>query len=73
MRKYKCDIQHCRADARNELTSIMRCGHYRVFYRNLPSEYYVTAVQTGFYAEKKTKWQNYFRVLKGNAGGRSTG
>ena len=64
MRKYKCDIQNFRAGAKNELTSTMRCGRFRVFYRDLPAEYNVTCVRTGFYADKKTKWQKYFRVGK---------
>lgn len=66
MRKYKCDIQNFRAGAKNEMSRTMRCGRYRVFYRDLPAEYNVTCVRTGFYAEKKTKWQKYFRVGKEN-------
>lgn len=64
-KKYRFDNLDFRVGITNELTHIMRCGRYRVFYREIPSSYNVTAVCTGFYANKKRLWQKYFRVLKG--------
>ncbi len=63
-RKSRCDVQNFNVGGRNELTRTMRCGRYRVFVRTLPLEYHVAAVCTGFYADKKTRWQKYFRVLQ---------
>ena len=47
---------------KNEITRTMRCGKYRVFVRDIPTEYHVTAVRTGFYENKKVTWDRYFRV-----------
>ncbi len=63
-RKSRCDVQNFNVGGKNELTRTMRCGRYRVFARTLPAEYHVAAVRTGFYADKKTRWQKYFRVLQ---------
>ena len=63
-RKYKFDNLGFRAGGKNELTGTMRCGKYRVFEREIPSGYHITAVRVGFYADKKMQWQRYFRVGK---------
>ena len=61
-RKYKFDNLGFRAGGKNELTGTMRCGKYRVFEREIPSGYHITAVRVGFYADKKMQWQRHFRV-----------
>ena len=61
-RKYKFDNLGFRAGGKNELTGTMRCGKYRVFEREIPSGYHITAVRVGFYADKKMQWERYFKV-----------
>ncbi len=62
VRKYKRVNLNFRAGSKNEITRTMRCGKYRVFVRDIPTEYHVTAVRTGFYENRKFTWDRYFRV-----------
>ena len=62
MKKYKLEILNFRAGDKNEITGTMRCGKYRLFERAIPTGYNITAVRTGFYANKKVTWERYFRV-----------
>jgi hypothetical protein len=62
VRKYKRVNLNFRAGSKNEITRTMRCGKYRVFVRDIPTEYHVTAVRTGFYENRKVTWDRYFRV-----------
>lgn len=50
--------------AENEITGSMRCGKYRVFERDIPEGYNITAVRVGFYAAKKVQWERCFRVTR---------
>ena len=45
--------------AENELPGI---DHYRVFYREIPQEYYVTAVVVGFSTDGAITWNDSFRI-----------
>ena len=62
MKKYKLESLNFRAGDKNEITGTMRCGKYRLFERAIPTGYNITAVRTGFYANKKVTWERYFRV-----------
>ena len=44
-----------------EITDEMDCGKYRVSRRELPAEYPVTTVATGYYVDNDWVWRNYFR------------
>ena len=61
-KKYKFDNRGFRAGAKNELTGNMRCGQYRVFEREIPKEYNITAVWVGFNTGGKITWSRWFRV-----------
>ena len=62
MKKHKLEILNFRAGDNNEITGTIRCGKYRLFEREIPTGYNITAVRTGFYANKKVTWERYFRV-----------
>ena len=62
MKKHKLEILNFRAGDNNEITGTIRCGKYRLFERAIPKDYNITAVRTGFYANKKVAWERYFRV-----------
>ena len=62
MKKYKLESLNFRAGDNNEITGTIRCGKYRLFERAIPTDYNITAVRTGFYANKKVTWERYFRV-----------
>jgi len=62
MKKHKLEILNFRAGDKNEITGTIRCGKYRLFERAIPKDYNITAVRTGFYANKKVTWERYFRV-----------
>lgn len=62
MKKHKLEILNFRAGDNNEITGTIRCGKYRLFEREIPTDYNITAVRTGFYANKKVTWERYFRV-----------
>ena len=62
MKKYKLESLNFRAGDNNEITGTIRCGKYRLFEREIPTGYNITAVRTGFYANKKVTWERYFRV-----------
>lgn len=64
-KKYKFDNRGFRAGAKNELTRQMRCGKYRVFEREIPKEYNITAVWVGFNTGGKITWSRWFRVETG--------
>ena len=53
-----------RPGAGNEITGSMRCGKYRVFERNIPEGYNITAVMVGFYTDKKIQWERCFRLTR---------
>lgn len=38
-------------------------GKYRVMKRELPTEYPITAIVTGYYKDRKWIWKNYFRPI----------
>ena len=61
-KKYRFDNRGFRAGDKNEITRTMRSGKYRVFVREIPAEYHITAVSVGFYADKKMQWSRQFRV-----------
>ena len=61
-KKYRFDNRGFRAGDKNEITRTMRSGKYRVFVREIPAAYHITAVSVGFYAEKKMQWSRQFRV-----------
>lgn len=62
MKKHKLEILNFRTGDKNEITDTIRCGKYRLFEREIPTGYNITAVRTGFYANKKVTWERYFRV-----------
>lgn len=45
----------------NEITDKMNCGEYRVCVREIPQDYSITRISTGYYADGKWIWQRYFR------------
>lgn len=61
-KKHKFDNLDFRVGSKNEITGTMHCGKYRLFERVIPTNYNITAVRTGFYANKKATWERYFRV-----------
>ena len=61
-KKYRFDNLGFRAGDKNEITRTMRSGKYRLFVREIPAEYHITAVSVGFYADKKMQWSRQFRV-----------
>ncbi len=44
-----------------EITDDIDCGKYRVSRRELPTEYSITAIVTGYHENGKWIWENYFR------------
>ena len=38
-------------------------GEYRVMKREIPTEYSVTSIETGYYKNGEWIWKNYFRPL----------
>ena len=46
-----------------EITHDLNCGKYRVMKRDLPTEYPITSIVTGYYKNGKWFWQNYFRPI----------
>ena len=64
-RQYQFDNQGFRGGRDNELTGVMECGKYRVFEKDIPSEYNVTAICVGFNIDGgATEWEDYFRMSK---------
>ena len=63
-KKYGFDNRGFRAGAKNEITKRMRCGKYRVFVRDIPEEYNVTAVTVGFNTGGIIQWTRCFRLAK---------
>lgn len=63
-KKYGFDNRGFRAGAKNEITKKMRCGKYRVFVRDIPEEYNVTAVTVGFNTGGTIQWARCFRLAK---------
>lgn len=49
-----------------EITNDINCGKYRVCCREIPQEYSVTAIYTGYYTDKHWVWQECFRPLYEN-------
>ncbi len=48
---------------KNEITSMMDCGQYRVSSQVIPSEYAVYKIVTGYIVDGKWEWQGNFRPL----------
>lgn len=46
-----------------EITDDMNCGKYRVCCREIPQEYSVTAIYTGYYTDEHWVWQECFRPM----------
>ena len=46
-----------------EVTDLMNCGRYRVSVRDIPTDYSVTRMVTGYYANGEWSWQRYFRPV----------
>ena len=44
-----------------EITSEINCGIYRVYVRDLPKDYSVTEIETGYYSDGKWIWQRSFK------------
>lgn len=44
-------------------------GAYRVMKREIPTDYSVTSIVTGYYKDEKWIWQNYFRPIYSFSGG----
>ena len=44
-----------------EITETMDCGKYRVMKREIPTEYSITSIVTGYYKNGNWIWKNYFR------------
>lgn len=63
-RKFKFDNLSFQAGGKDEITKTMRCGKYRVFEKEIPSEYNITAVRVGFHADKKVQWGYWFRLKR---------
>ena len=63
-KKYGFDNRGFRAGSKNEITKRMRCGKYRVFVRDIPEEYNVTAVTVGFNTGGTIQWTRCFRLAK---------
>ena len=47
----------------HEVTNLMNCGKYRVSVRNIPSDYSVTRIMTGYYVDNIWVWQKYLRPI----------
>lgn len=47
----------------NEITDLINCGEYRVSVRDIPSEYAITGIETGFYSGDKWIWHAVFRPI----------
>lgn len=63
-KQYKFDNRGFRPGGKNELTTTMRCGKYRVFERDMPAEYNITKVWVGFNTNGKITWNQYFQVVE---------
>ncbi len=61
-RQYKFDNLGFRAGANNEITRQIHSGKYRVFERDIPEEYNITAVMVGYNTDKKIQWTRWFRL-----------
>ena len=46
-----------------EITDEFNCGRYRVMKRDLPTEYPIISIVTGYYKNDKWLWQDYFRPV----------
>lgn len=46
-------------------------GEYRVMRRELPTEYSVTSIETGYYKNGEWIWKNFFRPVYEFEGGES--
>ena len=46
-----------------EITSEINCGEYRVCKRELPTEYSITSIVTGYHKDGSWIWQNFFRPI----------
>ena len=57
--QYKFDNRGFRVGSDNELEGIK---HYRVFEKEIPEEYYVTAVVVGFNIDGTITWSDSFRI-----------
>ena len=44
-----------------EVTGEIDCGEYRVMKRELPTEYAITSIVTGYYKNEDWVWKEYFR------------
>ena len=47
---------------RYEITDLINCGKYRVSMRNIPREYSVTSVTTGYHDGKNWTWKEMFKL-----------
>lgn len=47
----------------NEISKKINCGKYRVYERDIPNEYSITRIETGYFADDKWIWQRYFRPI----------
>ena len=45
----------------NEITNTMNCGEYRVYVRDIPIDYSVTGIETGYYNNGKWEWYEFVR------------
>lgn len=45
----------------NEITNTLNCGEYRVSVRDLPNEYSLTRIETGYHTDGMWVWKQYFR------------
>ena len=45
----------------DEATDTMNCGEYRVFVREIPREYSIVRIMTGYIKDDKWIWQHHFR------------
>lgn len=46
-----------------EVTSLINCGRYRVSVRDIPKEYAVTRIETGYYIDGQWIWKGVIRPL----------
>ena len=46
-----------------EITGIKNCGKYRVYMRDIPKDYSVVIMATGYYDNGEWKWRRYFRPI----------
>lgn len=45
----------------SEITHVVDCGRYRVSVKDLPTDYSITRMVTGYYSDGKWVWMRYFR------------